>query len=175
MQRALMGLNLYGCEAVRHKLKNMQKMHFLCFLAIFELMSGSLATIQVEPHQCPLHQSILLTQEPICETFAKKKSKIGHFENLSFFESAILNFCFIPMKTVQIYMEIFKMRYFKQLFMDFQKITELAKLINPRNAISQQIYEYIWIKLRYSHLVYLILKLLALKFAKQNKNLPKKP
>ena len=25
------GLNLYGCEAVRHKLKNRQKMHFLCF------------------------------------------------------------------------------------------------------------------------------------------------
>ena len=31
MRRALMGLNLYGGEAVRHKLKNRQKMHFLCF------------------------------------------------------------------------------------------------------------------------------------------------
>ena len=40
-----MWLNLYGHEAVKHKLKNRQKMHFLCFLAIFELMSGSLMTI----------------------------------------------------------------------------------------------------------------------------------
>ena len=28
MRRALMGHNLYGGEAVRHKLKNRQKMHF---------------------------------------------------------------------------------------------------------------------------------------------------
>ena len=35
MRRALVWLNLYGREAVRHKLKNRPKMHFLCFLAIF--------------------------------------------------------------------------------------------------------------------------------------------
>jgi hypothetical protein len=29
--RALMWLNLYGREAVQHKLKNRQKMHFWCF------------------------------------------------------------------------------------------------------------------------------------------------
>jgi hypothetical protein len=44
-------------------LKNRQKMHFLCF--------------------CPLHQLILLTQEPI-----QKIWRIGNFEKLSFFESA---------------------------------------------------------------------------------------
>ena len=45
-------------------------MHFWCFLAIFELMSDSLAAIQVEPHQCPLHHSILLSQGPIHEILA---------------------------------------------------------------------------------------------------------
>ena len=37
-----MGLNLYGGEAVRHKLKNRQ---IMCFLAVFELMSDRLTTI----------------------------------------------------------------------------------------------------------------------------------
>ena len=72
MQRALILLNLYGREAVRNKLKNRQKMHFLCFLAVFELISDSLTAISVEQNQCPSHQSILLTQGPICEIFAKK-------------------------------------------------------------------------------------------------------
>ena len=37
MQRALILLNPYGREAGQRKLKNRQKMHFLCFQAIFEL------------------------------------------------------------------------------------------------------------------------------------------
>ena len=37
----------------------------------FGLMLDSLTTILVKPHQCPSHQSILLTQEPICENFVK--------------------------------------------------------------------------------------------------------
>ena len=37
-------------------------MHFWCFQGVFELMSDSLMTIKIEPHQCPSHQSILLTQ-----------------------------------------------------------------------------------------------------------------
>ena len=36
-----MWLNLNGREAGQRKLKNTQKMHVLCFLAIFELMSAS--------------------------------------------------------------------------------------------------------------------------------------
>ena len=36
--------------------------------------------------------------------------------------------------------------------MDFWKFTKLAKLVNPRKAIFQQIYEYLWIKLLYRHL-----------------------
>ena len=71
MQRALMWLNLYGREAVQHKLKNRQIMDFWFFLAVFELMLDSLTTTYVKPHQCPSHQSILLTQGPICEIFAK--------------------------------------------------------------------------------------------------------
>ena len=35
MRRALMLLNLYGHEAVWHKLKNRQKMHFLCVFRPF--------------------------------------------------------------------------------------------------------------------------------------------
>ena len=34
-------------------------------------MSDSLMAIYVEPHQCPSHQSILLTQGRICKIFAK--------------------------------------------------------------------------------------------------------
>ena len=52
--------------------------------------------------------SILLTQGPI-----QKKLRIGDFEKLSFFESAILDFffqknffCFIPMKISQSYLGI---------------------------------------------------------------------
>ena len=48
--------------------------------------------IQVEPHQCPLHQSILPTQGPIHEIFTKiYLLRIGDFEKLSFFEIAIFN------------------------------------------------------------------------------------
>ena len=72
MQRALILLNPYGREAGQRKLKNRQKMHFLCFQAIFELMSASLTATWVEQNQCPLHQSILLTQGPIHEIFMKK-------------------------------------------------------------------------------------------------------
>ena len=53
-------------------------------------MSDSLTAIYVEQNQCPLHQSILLTQGQIREIFAKKfpelailKNKLlfgGHFE-----------------------------------------------------------------------------------------------
>ena len=42
MRRALMGLNLYGREAVRHKLKNGLKTQKKHFLAVLHLMSDSL-------------------------------------------------------------------------------------------------------------------------------------
>ena len=72
MRRALIYLNLYGCEAVRHKGKNSLKTQILHFLPVFALMSDSLTAIKVEINQCPLHQSILLTQGPIHEIFIKK-------------------------------------------------------------------------------------------------------
>ena len=45
MQRALMWLNLYGREAVRHKLKNSVKTQKRHFLAVLDLMSDSLTAI----------------------------------------------------------------------------------------------------------------------------------
>ena len=49
-----------------------------CFRA---LMLYSLMTIQVEPHQCPLHQFILFAQGLILE----KVLRIGGIEKLSLF------------------------------------------------------------------------------------------
>ena len=66
-----MWLTLYGHEAVQRKLKNSLKTKKMHFFSVLELMSDSLSTIWVEPHQCPLHQSILLTQETILDIFAK--------------------------------------------------------------------------------------------------------
>ena len=74
------------------KLKYSLKTQKFIFLPVIELMLDSLTTIKVEPHQCLLHQSILLTKGPTCIIFAKKFQefailKSGHFE-----KSAILNF-----------------------------------------------------------------------------------
>ena len=72
MRRALVWLNLYGREDVRHKLKNGLKTQKMHFLPVFELTLASLTAIWVEQNQCPLHQLILLTQGPIHEIFMKK-------------------------------------------------------------------------------------------------------
>jgi hypothetical protein len=58
-----MWLNLYGLEAVRHKLKNGLKTQKMHFLPVFVLMSDSLTAG---------HQSIVLTQGAIHEIFEKK-------------------------------------------------------------------------------------------------------
>ena len=58
-------------------------------------MSDCLTDTKVETHQCPSHQSILLTHGPIHEIFTKKTLRIGDFEKLVFFESAILEFFFL--------------------------------------------------------------------------------
>ena len=81
-------------------------MDFLCFLAVFELMSDSLMTIYVELDQCPSHHAILLTQGRICEIFAKKFWELAILKNGHFWKTAILDFffkkkiffCFILMK-----------------------------------------------------------------------------
>ena len=70
----------------------------MVFLPVFELMSDSLTATKVETNQCPSHQSILLTQGPICKILATIAQLLGVVEKLSFFESALLNFFFIPMK-----------------------------------------------------------------------------
>ena len=81
-------------------------MDFLCFLAVFELMSDSLMTIYVELDQCPSHHAILLTQGRICEIFTKKFWELAILKNGHFWKTAILDFfskkkfffCFILMK-----------------------------------------------------------------------------
>ena len=70
-KRALMGLNLYGGETVRYKLKNGLKTQKMHFLPVFELTLVSLTATWVEQNQCPLYQSILLTKGPIHEIFMK--------------------------------------------------------------------------------------------------------
>ena len=81
MRRALIWLNLYGHEALRHKLKNGLKTQKMHFLPVFELMLASLTATWVEQNQCPLHQSILLIQEPIHEILAE----IAQLMAMSFF------------------------------------------------------------------------------------------
>ena len=72
-------------------------MHFMCFQAVFAFMSDSLTTIEVELHQCPSHQSILLSQGPIHEravfqTFWKPDCS----PNSLFFELETSNFGYLP-------------------------------------------------------------------------------
>ena len=73
----------YGCETVRHMLKNGLKHKKMHFLPVFELISDtdSLTNIKVEPHQCPSQQSILLTQGSNHENFMKKYWELVELEN----------------------------------------------------------------------------------------------
>ena len=64
------------------------------FLPVLELSSDSLTAIQVEPHQCTSHHSILQTKGPIHEIFTKKCLELVILENKPFFQSAILIFFF---------------------------------------------------------------------------------
>ena len=69
------------------------------FLAVFELLSDSLTAIYVELHQCPSYHSILLTQGPIWEIFAKKFWELAILKNELFLSRPFwIFFCFIPMK-----------------------------------------------------------------------------
>ena len=72
-------------------------------------MSDSLTAIYVEPHQCPSHQPILLTQGPICESFAKIFWELAILKNIVFLSRPFwifffkwkFIFCFFPIKTIQ--------------------------------------------------------------------------
>ena len=111
MRRALRWLNLYGREAVRHKLKNRQKMHFWCFNAY----AGQ------PQRQCPSHQSILLTQEPIHEIFTKKYWELAELENDLFFRRPFWIFFFKKKKKLLQFNEKtkgFHMRY--HLFLHYE-------------------------------------------------------
>jgi hypothetical protein len=86
--------NLYGHEAVQHKLKNSLKTQKMHFLPIFELMSEPFASINsIYPRNNPWN-------------FHEKILRIGGAGKWDFFESAILNskkkiiiIRFISMKT----------------------------------------------------------------------------
>ena len=54
------------------------------FLPVFELLQDSLSAIQVELHQCPSPQLILLTQGPIHEIFTKKYRELVILKNVVF-------------------------------------------------------------------------------------------
>ena len=102
MQRALVWLNLYGGEAFRHKLKNRQKMHFLCFLAVFALTSDSLGWATSMPFA-----SINSTNPRTNPwNFHKKNGELAELENDLFFRRPFWIFfskkiknCIISMKT----------------------------------------------------------------------------
>ena len=109
-----MGLNLYGGEAVRHKLKNRQKQAKNAFFVFF----GHFWAYVGQPHDhigwAPSMPFALINPtNPRTDpwNFHKKILRIGDFEKCTFFESAILNFffrkknfffCFFPMKISQI-------------------------------------------------------------------------
>jgi hypothetical protein len=65
----------------------------MLFLPVLELMLGRLTTIQVMPHQCPSHQSILRTQGTI-HKISWKSNENWRSWKMRFFEAAILNYFF---------------------------------------------------------------------------------
>ena len=73
-------------------------MHIWCFQAVLALMSDSLTTTQVEPHQCPSHLSILLILDPISEIFAKERPFWTYFFKNKFF---LLHFYENPSKVLE--------------------------------------------------------------------------
>ena len=106
-------ISWYPFGTKNHEMQGPQKMLFRYFLAVFELLSDSLTAIYVELHQCPSHHSILLTQGPIWEIFAKKFWELAILKNELFlsrpfwiFFSKKNNFFFasFPWKLAQIYM-----------------------------------------------------------------------
>ena len=77
------------------------------FLPVFELTSDNLSDIEVEQHQCPLHQLILLIRyypKTNPWKFQEKKIENGGRWKSQFFESAILIFfASSPWKSVNNY------------------------------------------------------------------------
>ena len=95
---------LWGCPTKAQKQPKDTKN---ALLSVFKLStSDSLSTI-FQPHQCPWHQSILLTQGPnhkilaeIAQLLVMLKNSVfwvGHFDFFFFFFFPKKN-CFIPMK-----------------------------------------------------------------------------
>ena len=92
MQKALIWLNLYGCQAVWHKGYNRQKtqkMHFFaCFRPYVRQPGNHIGWATSMPF------ASIYSTDPRTNpwNFREKTFRTGGFEKLSFFESAILNF-----------------------------------------------------------------------------------
>ena len=83
MRRALVWLNLYGCEAVRQKFKNSlktQKMHFLLFL--------SLCLTASRPYRLSHTNASLDEEEP---KFKKSKNVYKKFQNTALLSVDVQN------------------------------------------------------------------------------------
>ena len=105
MRRALVWLNLYGSEAVRHKFKNRPKMHFLCFF-------GHFWAYVRQPHghigwAIPMPFASMNSTNPRTApwNFHKKLLRIDRVEKWPYFESAFLKkkFALSPWKLVTNY------------------------------------------------------------------------
>ena len=99
MWRALVWLNLYGREAQ----KQAKKMHFCVFRLFLSLSRTASLPFRL---RCPLHQSILTNPRTNPWNFGEQFLRIGKFENISFFESAILKRKFKNMKISQRFLAI---------------------------------------------------------------------
>ena len=96
MRRALKCLNLYGCEAVRHKLKNSVFCVFRLFLSLCQTASqpytfSHTSALRIKQFYKPKDQTIKISWKNIenCRSWKTRFFWGGHFE---FSKSAILIF-----------------------------------------------------------------------------------
>ena len=120
-----MWINLYGCEAVRHKLKNRQKMHFCFFLGCFWAYVG-------QPHNhigwaIPMPFASINSTNPRTNPWKlnEKILRIGGAGKWVFFEAAILNFLSQPFwfffRSISVKKEacLYEVSFFSALWMVF--------------------------------------------------------
>ena len=94
MRRAFMWLNLYGREAVQHKLTDRLKTQKMHFFACFWAYVGQPHSHIGEATSMPFTSFNPTNPRTNPWNFHKKIFRIGDFEKRTFFESAIFNFNF---------------------------------------------------------------------------------
>jgi hypothetical protein len=91
----------YGWENVLRKLKNRQKMHFLCFLPVFSLRRTASRPYRLS-HIIAFH-----INQSYWANFSKKKVwELAILKNSVFLSRPFFFFCFIPMKICQSFLGI---------------------------------------------------------------------